>query len=150
MHSKWTKLAALLWVLVIFFTGCGGAAGPPSRIALVVGPSSSGDPSAPRDYATMCHHYCHVFEQTRFYDCMQSGSSSDACVDKVTFYEDQCYQLRCVPQLVSPKNCLDQCDGLAIFYGQVCPQSATDIDLCPLIPALHDQDCREGCVVDAS
>src|SRR3954471_7571238 len=119
MHSKWTKLAALIWVLVIFFTGCGGATGQPSRLALVVGPSSSGDPSAPRDSAAMCHHYCHGLEQTLFYNCMQSGSSSDACVDEAISYEDQCFQGRCVPQLVQPKTCLAQCDSLATFYGQV-------------------------------
>ena len=143
-----TKVVAALWLVGVFLTGCGDGTAPTSRLALVVGPSDAADPNAPHDYPTMCRHYCHALQQSLFYSCVQSGGSPDRCLDKFISTEDQCFQGRCVPQLVQPTLCLKQCDGLDGTYQSVCPPTSTDLDLCPLIPDLHDQSCREGCVVD--
>jgi hypothetical protein len=154
MHKAWfmrhtsTTVVAVLWLVAVFLTGCEDGTAATSRLALVVGPSDAADSNAPHDYPSMCRHYCHELEQTLFYGCVGSGGSTDGCVDKFISSEDQCFQGRCVPQLVQPTTCLRQCDGLGGVYDSVCPPTSTDIDLCPLVPALHDQTCRDGCVVD--
>ena len=137
--------AAVLWAVPLALAACADAP-TISKAALVVAPPDTGTPDAPLDYQTMCRNYCHDLDQTVFYACLGSGGSPDDCADRVAGAADQCFQARCVPQLVEPSLCLHQCDSLATFYDPVCgAEAAAPPELCPALPAAHDATCRAGC-----
>jgi hypothetical protein len=138
-------MLAALSVMAAGFAGCGGSSAD-GRLALVVGPSAGITSGDPIDYPTMCRHYCHTLEQTDFYACLVGGRSPDDCVNQVSAIEDQCFELRCAPELVQPSLCVQQCDSLDAAYAQACGPAAAP-DVCPSPAADHDQSCRDGCVV---
>jgi len=85
-------------------------------------PADAGSsPPPPPDgaYAAMCRHYCEALHDSNIYGCVQAGRDVATCTQIAPAVEE-CFQLRCVPQLVTPALCLTQCDGLRGAYDAVC------------------------------
>ena len=112
-------------------------------------PPDAGAPDPDGAYEAMCRSYCQALWETNLYHCVSDGGDGPGCVQRLEdagISADLCFQIRCVPKLVPPSLCLQQCDAVATMYGPVCGgASVPPAPLCPSPPDDHDRACRSGC-----
>jgi hypothetical protein len=99
-------------------------------------------------YDAMCLHYCKTLEETDVLACASSGRDDASCADAASSTTTTCVDGRCAPHRVELSLCLTQCDALARFYADRCPEAGSTTDrLCPSSRVDHDATCRAGCVL---